>query len=574
MKNLLALSIALVIGVSALYGQSESASIVGTVSDASGAIVPGTTVTIRNDRTNATFTVQSGSDGNFSSPPLPTGPFTVTAEHEGFKRIVQTVSLDVDQRARMDFGLQPGAVSDSVTVEANAVMLETQSAELGNVRTSQAINDLPLNGRDFVVLTYLAPGTSSTGAGFTQTRGASNQLGLQGVSVNGIRNGNNTYNFDGVHSQDNEYAVMILLPPQDAIQEFKMQTSGRDATTGRTGKGLSVNLVTKSGGNDFHGTAFEFFRNSDLDARNFFDPPQIPAGFIMNQFGASPGAGRIKRDKTFFFMDIQKSFTIQGQSFLSSVPTNLEKEGIFSQITQVIYNPYSQVGTTRIPFANNTIPPTMISSIGQTIINEYPTQNLPGLGNNYSYTPPRTLSPIQGDERIDHRFSDSDQIFERVSVSDVHPYNPGYFPQFAGGPIYPGPYSSTGTQAVLGFTHIFSPSFLFEFRAGYSRLNNLGKPPDVPPNYMDSIGIPGIDGYGSVAQGVAIFGITGESQVGGSGNIPFIKTTDNFQTSYHLTKNLDKHTIKWGYDIFRRTMNTVQPGTPSGSFSFPGGFYA
>jgi hypothetical protein len=573
MKTVFSFCVALLIGASALYAQSESASIVGTVTDASNAIVPGATVTIRNDKTNATVTLQSGSDGNFSSPPLPTGPFTVTAEHEGFKRVVQTVNLDVDQRARLDFALQPGAVSDSVTVEANAVMLETQSAELGNVRTTQAINDLPLNGRDFIVLTYLAPGTSSSGSGFTQARGASNQLGLQGVSVNGIRNGNNTYNYDGIHSQDNEYAVTVLLPPQDAIQEFKMQTSGRDATTGRTG-GALVNLVTKSGGNDFHGTAFEFFRNSDLDARNFFDPPQIPA-FHQNQFGASLG-GRIRRDKTFFFVDLQKAFTIQGQSFLQTVPSALEKQGIFTQLSTVIYNPYSQVGNVRMPFATNTIPPTMINPIGQAIMNLYPEQDLPGLANNYSSTPARTLAPIQGDERIDHRFSDNDQIFERVSVSDVHPYNPGYFPQYAGGPIYPGPYSSTGTQAVVGYTHIFSPSFLAEFRAGYSRLNNLGQPPPVPSGFMDhlgGVGIPGIDGYGAAENsGVAEFSITGVDLVGGSGNIPFIKTTDNFQTSYHLTKNLGKHTIKWGYDLFRREMNTVQSGTPSGTFSFTGGF--
>src|SRR5579864_2888356 len=189
-----------------------------------------------------------------------------------------------------------------------------------------------------MMLTYLSPGTSSSGTGYTMARGASNQLGVQGVSVNGIRNGDSTAYFDGIQSQDNEYGNMILLPPQDAIQEFKMQSSGRDATTGRTG-GAAVNLVTKSGGNDFHGTAFEFFRNSALDARNYFDPPQIPA-FHQNQFGGSLG-GPIIRDKTFFFVDIQKAFTIQGQSFLQTVPSDLERGGNFSQLNTLIYNPYS-----------------------------------------------------------------------------------------------------------------------------------------------------------------------------------------------------------------------------------------
>src|SRR5579871_6134958 len=309
-KSILA-AMLLLFGGSTLFGQSESASIVGTVTDSSGAALAGVAISIRNTQTNATLNVQSAGDGNYTSPPLQPGSYSVTVEAQGFTRMVQNLSLDVDQHARLDFSLKPGQLSESVTVEANAAMLDTQSAALGNVRTSQAINDLPLNGRDFVVLTYLSPGTSSSGTGYTMSRGASNQLGLQGVSVNGIRNGDNTYYFDGIHAQDNEYATMILLPPQDAIQEFKMQSSGRDATTGRTG-GALVNLVTKSGGNAFHGTAFEFFRNSDLD------PPQIPA-FHQNHFGASLG-GRIVRDKTFFFVDIQKAFTIQGQSFLQTVP--------------------------------------------------------------------------------------------------------------------------------------------------------------------------------------------------------------------------------------------------------------
>src|SRR5229473_8181308 len=375
MKSLRIFLLALTAGAS-LLAQSESASVVGTVNDGSGASIPGATVSVRNTQTNATVNLTTAADGNFTSPPLRPGSYSVTAEATGFSRMVQNLTLEVDQHARLDFQLQPGQLTESVTVEANGVLLDTQSAALGNVRTEQAINDLPLNGRDFVVLTYLSPGTSSSGTGYTMSRGASNQLGLQGVSVNGIRNGDNTYYFDGIHAQDNEYGTMILLPPQDAIQEFKMQSSGRDSTTGRTG-GALVNLVTKSGGNAFHGTAFEFFRNSALDARNYFDPPQIPA-FHQNQFGGSLG-GRIIRDKTFFFVDIQKAFTIQGQSFLQTVPTDLERSGNFSQLSNVIYNPYSATSqngiVTRTPFDKNIIPSSMFNNtIGAAIVNLYPHQ--------------------------------------------------------------------------------------------------------------------------------------------------------------------------------------------------------
>ena len=214
-------------GAGVVLAQSESASVVGSVTDSSGASVPGALVSIRDTQTNATFTAQTAQDGNYTSPPLRPGSYAVSVEVPGFSKMIQNVNLDVDEHGRLDFALKPGQLSETVTVEANAVLLDTQSAALGNVRTTQAINDLPLNGRDFVVLTYLSPGTSSSGTGYTMARGASNQLGLQGVSVNGIRNGDNTYYFDGVHSQDNEYAVMILHPPQDAIQEFKIQSSGR-----------------------------------------------------------------------------------------------------------------------------------------------------------------------------------------------------------------------------------------------------------------------------------------------------------------------------------------------------------
>ncbi len=561
-------------GAIGIYAQSESASVVGTVSDSSGAPIPGLTVTIKNSRTNATVTPQTSTDGNYSSPPLQPGPYVVSVEAQGFTKVIQNVNLDVDQHARIDFALKPGQVSESVTVEANAAMLDTQSATLGNVRTSQAVNDLPLNGRNFMMLTYLTPGTSSSGSGYTMSRGASNQLGLQGVSVNGIRNGDSTEYFDGIQSQDNEYGAMILLPLQDAIQEFKMQTSGRDATTGRTG-GAAVNLVTKSGGNEFHGSAFEFFRNSDLDARNYFDPAQIPA-FHQNQFGGSLG-GPIVKNRTFFFVDLQKSYTIQGQSFIATAPTALERAGNFTEIPNIIYNPFTTAVangvTTRQPFAGNVIPPSMLSSIGKAIVGLFPSPNLPGLANNYSSNPPRTLAPIQGDLRIDHRLGDKDQLFGRYSSSHSgNIVNPGYFPQYAGGPIFPGNYTSDGNQVVLGYTHVFSPSFLSEFRAGYSRIDNTGVNFDQGTNFMDQIGIPGIDGYGYQWQAVAAFAITGWSQVGGSGNIPFVKATNNKQFSWHFNWIHDRHSIKWGYDLFRRGMNTVQMGSPSGSFSFTGQF--
>jgi hypothetical protein len=193
------------------------------------------------------------------------------------------------------------------------------------------------------------------------------------------------------------------------------------------------------------------------------------------------------------------------------------------------------------------------------------------LANNFVSSPPRTLAPIQGDVRVDHRFTDNDSLFARFSRShsgDI--VNPGYFPQYSGGPIFPGNYTSDGLQGVIGFTHVFTPSFLSEFRAGWSRIINTGVNFNQGSNFMDQIGIPGIDGYGYQWQAVGVFSITGPSTVGGTGNIPFVKATNNKQTSYHFNWIHDRHSIKFGYDLYRRAMNTVQMGSPSGSFSFNG----
>ena len=319
------------LAAAALYAQGEYGSIVGTVTDASSAFVPHVSVNIRNNQTAASVTVQTGAEGNYASPPLRPGAYTVTVEAKGFKKILHPINLDVDQRAQMNFALQPGEITESVTVAGNVQLLDTQSAALGNVRTVQAINDLPLNGRDFVQLFHLASGVSTTGGSNTLVPSVSNQSGVQGGAVNGGRASGNNFQFDGIQSQDNEQGVLVVMPSPDAIQEFKVETNGMDASFGRAG-GATVNLVMRSGSNEFHGGLFEFLRNSTLDAKNYFDPPTGPTPpFRQNQFGGNAG-GRIIRDRTFFFFDYEGTRTRQAQTLLSTVPTPLMKQGNFSQL--------------------------------------------------------------------------------------------------------------------------------------------------------------------------------------------------------------------------------------------------
>src|SRR3989442_14843980 len=216
-----------------LFAQTETGAVVGTVLDASDAPIPRAPLSIRNSETAATVNLPTDDAGSYTSPPLRTGSYLISVEVPGFRKTSKTISLDVNQRARVNFKMEVGQVSESVTIAAESPILETQSAALGNVRTTKAINDLPLNGRNFVQLFHIAAGVIPLGGSPTPGPSASNQMGVVGGSVNGARISNNDFRFDGIQSQDTDQSVLVVLPSPDAIQEFKVQTSAMDASFGR-----------------------------------------------------------------------------------------------------------------------------------------------------------------------------------------------------------------------------------------------------------------------------------------------------------------------------------------------------
>src|SRR5436309_5692275 len=360
-KGLLAFFLA-VLSASLLFGQAESGAIVGVVTDSSEAPIPRAPVTVRSAETGVTLHLTTDDSGSYTSPPLRPGSYVLSVEVQGFRKASQTITLDVNQRARANFRMEVGQVTESVTIAAETPLLETQSAALGNVRTTKAVNDLPLNGRNFVQLFHVAAGVIPVGGSPVLGPSASNQIGLAGGSVNGARISNNDFRFDGIQSQDTDQSVLVVLPSPDAIQEFKVQTSAMDASFGRAG-GATVNLILKSGTNEIHGTAFEFFRNSALDAKNFFDSPQGKAPpFRLNQFGGALG-GPIVRNKTFLFGDYQGTRNRQAQTYLSAVPTAAFVRGDFSALPLRIYDPATTrpdptnpTGRVRNPFPDNAIP--------------------------------------------------------------------------------------------------------------------------------------------------------------------------------------------------------------------------
>src|SRR5712692_6606152 len=332
------LLLCLIISWVRLGAQTTTGSIVGTVTDPSGAVIGGATVTITNVDTGIAVKTATDSTGNYVVTPLSIGRYSVTVEASGFKKSVRTdITVNVQDRVRVDAALEVGAVTDTVEVAAAEPLLETDTSYLGKVVESKRIVDLPLNGRYFSRLAVLTAGTAPTPAGARDEKTA-------GFSSNGVRPYQNNYLLDGVDnnsfSEDMvNQASYVVGPPPDAIAEFKVQTNSMSAEFGRSG-GAVLNVTVKSGTNQLHGTAYEFLRNSALDAKNFFDSPTNPIPeFRLNQFGGSVG-GPIAKNRTFFFFDYQGTRQRTGHTFLVTIPPPAWRVGDFSGF-QPIYDPAS-----------------------------------------------------------------------------------------------------------------------------------------------------------------------------------------------------------------------------------------
>ena len=293
-----------------LWGQIEQGSLVGTVTDPQKAPVAGAMVEFRSLGTNVKRESVTNASGEYNSLPLPAGRYAVTVRQPGFREKTTEVTLGVGQRLQYDFALEIGAVSEQVNVSANASVIETATSELGQVRPSREIVDLPLNTRNFTQLVQLAPGVLTGVGGASGLLGYTSGRGTNGAVINGAPVEDVTYIIDGINSVDTDAGVLIFFPPVDSIQEFKVQTSSAPAAFGG-GQGI-INVIYKTGSNRLHGAAYEFLRNSALDAKNFFDSAANPIPpFKLNQFGFNAGGPVVVpkvfngKDRLFFFADYE-----------------------------------------------------------------------------------------------------------------------------------------------------------------------------------------------------------------------------------------------------------------------------
>ncbi|HSS97631.1 MAG TPA: carboxypeptidase-like regulatory domain-containing protein, partial [Terriglobales bacterium] len=320
----------------ALFAQVDTGTIAGSVRDSQGASVAAASVTFTDTDTNAIVKIQTDGSGDYVSPPLRPGNYKIVAEAQGFKTATRnTVSLKVQDRLRIDFDMAVGSVSENVVVTTEVPTVQTETSSLGQVITSTQITELPLNGRDYIQLATLSTGVVRTSSGTNGNVGGSSTGGQNSFVANGTRGTLNNFLLDGIDNNSNDNGGVVLRTNVDAIQEFKLQTNSYSAEFGRSG-GAVVNAITKSGTNRYHGNLFEFFRNSALDARGYFEPTtDRKASFKQNQFGGTLG-GPIVKDKLFWFGDYQATRIRNPMTLSSNVPTPAERSGNFSADDPII----------------------------------------------------------------------------------------------------------------------------------------------------------------------------------------------------------------------------------------------
>jgi outer membrane receptor protein involved in Fe transport len=568
-------SILLVLGMFVVpaLSQIDTGTIAGTVTDESGAVVPNVEVTIRNEATGSGTVRRSNEIGQYVSPPLPPGRYTITAESQGFRRTIATITLEVGLRAIVNLGLQLGTAAESVEVVAEAPLLQSETTNLNTSVTNQQIRDLPVNGRFFASFLALVPGVSPVyGAGI---RG---QGHIQNM-FNGVGFRANRWKIDGLDNTENHNGQAIIgNAPIESIQEINVQTSVAQAEFG--GGGANVNVVMRSGTRDLHGSLFHYHRNSALDARNFFARPNQTPRLLRNQFGGTVGGpvriGRYNatRDKTFFFVSYEGLRERNASPVLSTVPTAAFKRGDFSGAPTVIYNPASArntpQGVVRDPFPNNRIPEEMIDPVGRNIINTYPDPNLPGLANNYTRTPRSTNTVNNVDVKINHIFGQAGNSFVRVTRQNFTRISEGDMPAPAQGPS---PAGGPHRAFVFGHIQTFTPNLVNETRAGIARLDLNDEQKNRGENVNDQLGIPGVNrGDDPQYSGMSRIRPTGYSEIGGSGFSPSHRISENWQVANNLSWFRGAHSFKFGFEVIGRRYNLFQTTAARGDYAVSGVF--
>lgn len=541
--------------------QTNTSAISGTITDESGSVVPNVSVTVTEDGTGLVRTVKNSDSGEYTVAQLPPGRYTVKVEATGFQSAVTNgLNLDIAQRARVDFTLHLGNVTQEIEVTAHAQLMDVDTASLGQTIERRTVQDLPLNGRNYLTLGALSPGVtpqipaSQGPASFVSSTTARPD---RSILIGGQRESSTSYLLDGVELRNPRVGDTSINASVDAIQEFKIQRNFFEPEFGNS-PGI-INVATRGGSNQWHGSVYELLRNDKLDARNFFSPTHEP--FKRNQFGFSLGAPIIK-DKLFIFGNYEGMRERLGVVQRGLYPTQNQLSGNFAG-DNTIYDPLTlnAAGTARLPFANNIVPASRINAVSKNFFKYIPVVNGPTVqGANLVGTPSQSIDDNQETVRVDWIISPKNSVFGRQTWQNA-PLLPASLVPF-GGQQTP----STGTNEVVQLTTLISPSVVNVARAYHAYAKLFGQQVPVSSNIAAEIGITGVSTE-PFNWGVPNVGWSGYSGIGSNG-----LTQGNRINSYDLYDSLawnrGSHSFKFGAEVRQSRVFLDSDNGPRGSFTF------
>jgi hypothetical protein len=559
--------------------QVERASIIGNVTDSTGAAMPGVEVTVTNEATNTSVKLATDESGAYTAVNLIPGSYAVKAARTGFKPMAfRNFVLQVGQSARLDMRMEVGSVDQAVEVIGTTPLLQTENASVGQVISGEAVNSLPSNGRNFVGLAMLAPGVSGLdlaqpGTINTGKRPDELRPGGTALQVSGSISYSNQVLLDGIDNSEMISQTFIVRPALEGIQEFKVLTNNAGAEYGRS-IGAVVVVTTKSGGNQFHGSLFEFLRNDRLDARNFFARPDATKPpFKLNQYGASLG-GPILKNRTFFFANYEGYREVFGDTQLVSVPVAairggdfrgaVAPSGIFDPLTTAA-NPAGGAAI-RQRFPDDTIPRSRFDAIGAGLVNMWPLPQRAGLANNFVANPTKRSVVHRGDGRLDHQLSPRDTLFFRFSADWSALIIPDTFDRNIGGneASFAGDDDVKGRSLVGSWTRTFSASTIGDFRYGYTQFNMSLLPTTLSNPLWKTI--PGRQTDDPFQPSAPIVGTTGYAGLGNARSTPLIRDQKSHEIVANISTLKNNHSIKYGVDLRLRT--TGETASPPGESAF------
>lgn len=579
--------------VGTLRAQAPRATVAGTATDESGAVVPGVKITVVNSSTGIESRTATNEAGAYYIPFLPPGQYRIVAEQKGFERVeVPNAELVVNETTTVNLVMKLGRMEQKVMVRAEAPILQTDRATLGHLIDHQRVENLPLLGRNPYSLVALIPGARPS-AGLNQL--PVDQITTANASINGSRGNQNEYLLDGAPNSAPAQNQPVVYPSADAVEEFKVDTNNYSAEFGRAAGGV-FNVVTKSGGSQLHGNFYDFLRNDKFDATNFFvnRANTKKPSFRWNQFGATVGGPLVipklydGRKRTFFFADYEGARVRQGITYVGTVPTALQRQGDFSQTfnsqgQQIrIFDPVTTL-TTRSPFSGNKIQPDRIDPVARNMLQLVPAPNTPGdpvTGvNNYISTASQRINKDTFSGRVDQNFSERQRLFGRFTFDSTPIERPDVYGNVAS-PSF-GPQTFNRRNLVLDDVLTLNPTLIANGRYSISRLSNFRTPRSFgfditqlgfPQGLGAQIGLPSL--FGIMVNGMAgSFSDSNQgtaSLLGGNDFIRFGMDSHAWQGS--LTKVLTRHTLKIGGEFRLIRFNTIQHGDNANVFNFGAAF--